>query len=371
MKKSVFLLIAFSFFANASAQITPNPWLKAEDLVKSVESSVYAKTITISTQNIGNATKAINDAIEACNKAGGGKVIIPKGEFLTGQIVLLSHVNLLLHEGAVLKYSAELNDERANQTAKTLIYVGKQTNAAVTGKGLLAGSINTGCYLQDSKNIIIEVCRFQTSGNEGLYIESCENVIVRGSTIKNGKDGIVISSNSLQDCRNIFVDNFNMNSPNLICAICIKSGVNANLIENIFVRNVKINACAETAVRMDIAEPDKSTKSKDKYVIRSVNFDQITSKSSRYGLVIDGSENRRAAQIMIKNSTFEGLKEPGMNNINADNVTFQNVTMTNDAGFKTSATFREMTSDQRKTLIEQRRKELQERRDQPRQSTQR
>jgi polygalacturonase len=40
--------------------------------------------------------KAINKAIEACSKAGGGKVIVPAGTWNTGGIVLKSHVNLVL-----------------------------------------------------------------------------------------------------------------------------------------------------------------------------------------------------------------------------------------------------------------------------------
>src|SRR5690606_1904789 len=35
-------------------------------------------------------TEAIKNAITACNEAGGGKVIIPKGKFLTGPIHLKS-----------------------------------------------------------------------------------------------------------------------------------------------------------------------------------------------------------------------------------------------------------------------------------------
>ena len=45
-------------------------------------------------------TKAISKAIKACNKAGGGTVIVPKGEWLTGPIHLMSNVNLHLDESS-------------------------------------------------------------------------------------------------------------------------------------------------------------------------------------------------------------------------------------------------------------------------------
>ena len=38
--------------------------------------------------------QAINNAIDAANAAGGGKVVVPYGQWLTGAITLKSHVNL-------------------------------------------------------------------------------------------------------------------------------------------------------------------------------------------------------------------------------------------------------------------------------------
>ena len=56
------------------------------------------------------STTAIHKAIEACHQAGGGKVLVPKGDWLTGAITLRSNVNLHLAEGAVLHFSNDLDD---------------------------------------------------------------------------------------------------------------------------------------------------------------------------------------------------------------------------------------------------------------------
>ncbi|MDE3143778.1 MAG: glycoside hydrolase family 28 protein, partial [Bacteroidota bacterium] len=50
-------------------------------------------------------TKAINGAIIACNKNGGGVVLIPGGYWLTGPVVLLSNVNLHINRDAVLQFT--------------------------------------------------------------------------------------------------------------------------------------------------------------------------------------------------------------------------------------------------------------------------
>src|SRR5690554_5630643 len=55
-------------------------------------------------------TEAINNAIIECNKAGGGKVLIPAGVWLTGPIHLKSNVNLHLEDGAELRFSKNHED---------------------------------------------------------------------------------------------------------------------------------------------------------------------------------------------------------------------------------------------------------------------
>src|SRR5687767_14356518 len=50
-------------------------------------------------------TQAIRKAIEECSRKGGGRVVVPKGEFLTGAIHLKSNVNLHVQKDATVKFS--------------------------------------------------------------------------------------------------------------------------------------------------------------------------------------------------------------------------------------------------------------------------
>jgi len=52
-------------------------------------------------------TDAFQRAITACNRAGGGRVVVPAGTFLTGAIHLQSNVNLHISEGATLKFATD------------------------------------------------------------------------------------------------------------------------------------------------------------------------------------------------------------------------------------------------------------------------
>jgi len=59
-------------------------------------------------------TAAIQAAVDAAAQAGGGRVVIPRGTFVTGTIWLKSHVELHLAAGAVLKGSTRQADYNAN-----------------------------------------------------------------------------------------------------------------------------------------------------------------------------------------------------------------------------------------------------------------
>ena len=54
-----------------------------------------------------DSTLAIAKAIEACSTAGGGRVVVPAGEFLTGAVNLRSNVNLYISKEATLKFSTD------------------------------------------------------------------------------------------------------------------------------------------------------------------------------------------------------------------------------------------------------------------------
>ena len=54
-----------------------------------------------------DCTDSIRKAIAACSTAGGGTVIVPKGDFFTGAIHLESNVNLHVSEGTTLRFSRD------------------------------------------------------------------------------------------------------------------------------------------------------------------------------------------------------------------------------------------------------------------------
>lgn len=94
-------------------------------------------------------TKSINDAIDACNKKGGGVVVVPPGFWLTGPIVLKSNVNLHLQKNSVLQFTSDFNqyplvegnwEGLSQMRNQSPVSATKAVNIAITGFGILDGN---------------------------------------------------------------------------------------------------------------------------------------------------------------------------------------------------------------------------------------
>jgi polygalacturonase len=239
-------------------------------------------------ENTHKSTNAIHKAIAACHAQGGGKVLIPPGDWITGAIHLKSNVNLHLAKGAIVHFSNDLEDylpvvhvrcegvEAYNYSP--LIYAPFVENMAITGQGILHGhgrwwwqwaKNNDKGNRVDASKLPLEERRYAKGGGregmrptfivpwkakniliEGITLEESpmwnvhpvysENIIVRGITVHslespNG-DGIVPDS-----CKNVLIEYNDLETGD--DAVVIKSGLNEDGLkigipsENIVVRN--------------------------------------------------------------------------------------------------------------------------------------
>jgi polygalacturonase len=138
----------------ARPSITADAWQRAADIARNVKPPKFPDRV-FDIRNSGAiadgktlATTAIAKAIAECAAAGGGRVLVPAGEFLTGAIHLLSNVELHVAEGATLRFDTNPSSypivftrwegmELMNYSP--LIYARRQENIAITGKGTLDG----------------------------------------------------------------------------------------------------------------------------------------------------------------------------------------------------------------------------------------
>ena len=142
---------AFSFTFPRPHQSTLSDWTAASAIVQAIQRpAIPAKDYAVDFSG-GDARKAIQDAVDKANSEGGGRVIIPAGEyFCKGAITLKSCVDLHLEEGAKILFSPEPADylpvvktrwegtELMNYSP--MIYAYGQHDIAITGKGSIDGN---------------------------------------------------------------------------------------------------------------------------------------------------------------------------------------------------------------------------------------
>ena len=423
--------------STAAKSSTAPEWSQVPEILARIKAPVFpTREFPISEYGAAadgkaDCTDAIRKAIEACAKAGGGRVVVAAGEYLTGPIHLKSGVNLHLDGGATLKFKTDPNaylpavltrfEGMECHNYSPLIYALEQENIAVTGEGVLDGQAdnenwwpwkgkkdfgwtdgapkqdkarnrlikmvedntpvaqrqfgegdclrsnfiqpyrcknvliegvrirrspmwevnpvlctnvivrgvdivshgpnNDGCNPECSRDVLIEDCLFDT-GDDCIAIKSgrnndgrriglpSEDIVIRRCTMKDGHGGVTIGSEISGGCRNVFVEDCNMDSPNLDRVLRFKSNaVRGGVMENIFMRNVTVGQVADAALQIDFVY-EEGAKGPYKPVARNIVMENITVKQTPRVLNVVGFPGAEINGVRIYNSTFKQVEKP-------------------------------------------------------------
>lgn len=204
------------------------------------------------------STMALQQAIDACSKAGGGRVIVPAGGYKIGSIILRSNVNLHLEEGATLYGSTRLADYikhqpaylslRTQTTTIQLFYAENVVNVTIDGYGTIDGQgrafekftfndegitrphlirfitsnnisvkgitvKNSGCWMQHylaCDNVHLQgltIINRSNFNNDAIDLDGCHDVVVSDIISDTDDDGITLKSTSPRLCENIVINN--------------------------------------------------------------------------------------------------------------------------------------------------------------------
>ncbi len=230
---------------------------------------------------ITNDQEAIQKAIDACKEIG-GTVLFQKGNFLTGQLLLVSNMTLKIDSSATIlgiksdeetHYPHHLIETKypnrmLQDCQRRLIYGNKVQNVTITGGGTIngqgdyepwmnvkelgtekdrpsilafVGSKNItvsnitlhkpACWTQvyiESDSIKIQNIKVHTGNltpnRDGIDIVDCHNVLIEDSNIKSEDDGICFKSGSEYGCKDIVVRRCTIDKLNVNAGNCIKWG---------------------------------------------------------------------------------------------------------------------------------------------------
>lgn len=155
-------------------------------------------------------TQAIQAAVDACGAAGGGRVLVPEGRYLTGTLRLRDRVELHVSKGASIvgvpdceAYSG-FEQERWGRTRwnRGLMVGENLRDAAITGSGVIDGNNvfdprgeermrgpHT-VLLADCHGVTIDGVTVRDSANYAVMLYACSQVRVENATFEGGWDGV-------------------------------------------------------------------------------------------------------------------------------------------------------------------------------------
>lgn len=140
-------------------------------------------------------TRAIQAAIDEASAQGGGRVIIPRGRFVSGTIFIKSNVNLHLTKNAILLGSLSPTDYHRVAKWKALIQANEANNIAISGSGTIDGrgarlalKIDSLFYAGEIDSAYYNLAEKRPKWNirpQLLYSYKCDNIRITGVTLKN------------------------------------------------------------------------------------------------------------------------------------------------------------------------------------------
>ena len=227
---------------------------------------------------------AINAAINACNKAGGGVVYCSPGRYLCGTVELKSNVTLYLEAGAVILGSTDVQvytpkpgpDPTADAGQSHLLYARDVENVSVVGLGKIDGQgqsfwgatnrkpvpdtekwsdarhldwkprarVSPMIELVNCTNLRLESIELTGASGWTLRPINCTRVFIQGITIRNPAIGPNTDGIDLTGCQHVVISDCLIDTGD--DAICLKSenpyGDTPQISKNIAVTNCIITS---------------------------------------------------------------------------------------------------------------------------------
>jgi polygalacturonase len=294
-----------------------------------IKAQEYYNVLTYGAKNDSSkiATKAIEKAITAASKAGGGTVYFPAGKYITGPIHLKSNITIFIDAGAVLNFSDNFNDylpmvpsrwEGTNvNNFSPLFYAYKAENITIRGRGIIDGhgkkwwdmhfktadkNLRTSWqdeFARNNKNVIrpdipemIDRGFLRPPFIQPMY---CKNVLIEGITIRNSPFWTV----NPEFCENVTITGVTINNPHSPNT----DGINPESCKYVHISNCHISVgddCITIKSGKD-ADGRKVNMPAENYTITN-----CTMLAGHGGVVIGSEMTGGVKKIVISNCIFDG-----------------------------------------------------------------
>lgn len=254
-------------------------------------------------------TKAIQDAIDACAKSGGGRVYFPEGEYLSASLYLKSNMELYFSAGATLLSSADSADY-SGEKKPLLLNALDAENISLAGRGKIVGigqkdlarryetrgetlpDFRLGILLfTNCRKISIRDISVYYSDWWTLHFNKCEDVVVDGISIHNNYYRVNTDGIDPTSSKNVRIANCYITTGD----DCIVPKSDYGPCENIVVENCVLESNASAIKLGTGSEGD----------FRNILFNNIVIKNSEVGIALMAKDGGTYERISFSNIVIE------------------------------------------------------------------
>lgn len=218
-----------------------------------------ARTFGAIGDGVAKDTEALQRAIQACSADDGGTVLLAHGTFLSGTLVLRSHVTLRIEAGATLLGSRDDADYPTLQppTVNTqladcrhaLVYAVGATDVRIEGGGTIDGNADIdkwrgmarpegqrpmAIFTAMSSNVTIEGVRVRNAATWAVVNMAVEHLVIRGIDV-DSPHGPTHDGIDVVDGHDVLIEDNTINAGD--DGICLKSGSALGLRDVVVRRN--------------------------------------------------------------------------------------------------------------------------------------
>ncbi|AWM15005.1 glycoside hydrolase [Flavobacterium sediminis] len=185
------------------------------------------------------------------------------------------------------------------------------------------GPNNDGCDPEYSKNVVIKNCVFNT-GDDCIAIKAgrdnegrrtaipSENILVKDCKMIDGHGGVVIGSEMSAGVKNIFVEDCEMDSPNLERVIRIKTNTRrGGVVDGVYVRNLNVGTVKESVLKINMRYAIYGNQTGDFIPeIRNIVLENVkVNDGGKYAIMALGHEKSPIENVTFNNVTIEKVQE--------------------------------------------------------------
>ncbi|WP_440903386.1 glycoside hydrolase family 28 protein [Catenovulum sp. SX2] len=181
------------------------------------------------------------------------------------------------------------------------------------------GPNSDGCDPESCRNVLIEGCVFDTA-DDSIAIKSgrdqdgrkhgiaSENIVIRNCKMLDGDGAIAIGSEISGGVRNVFVENCFMDNPKLYRAVRIKTNSSrGGFIENIYIRNLKVNKVKDAIVINMRYNEDKI----EPYItqVQNIQIENVQVVDARRAFILKGDPRLPLKQVKLQSIEVKKIRK--------------------------------------------------------------